>query len=49
MAALIDSVAEVFSTVDFPSNQISENEEYFKGVIKIFLDTEKNVLDNNLH
>jgi hypothetical protein len=44
MTELIDSAAEVFSTLGFPSDQIAEIKEYIKGVIKVFLAIVTNVL-----
>jgi hypothetical protein len=44
MTKLIDSVAEVFRRLGFPSDQIAQVQEYLKGVIKIFLAIIKNVL-----
>jgi len=41
---LIDSVAEVFSRLGFPSDQITQIKEYVKGAIKFFLAIMKNVL-----
>ena len=41
---LIDTVAEIFSRLDFPSDQIAQVKESLKGAIKIFLTITKNVL-----
>jgi hypothetical protein len=44
MTELVDSVAEVFSKLGFPPDQIAHVKEYIKGAIKIFLVIVKNVL-----
>jgi hypothetical protein len=36
MTELVDSVAEVFIILGFPSDQIAQVQEFLKGVIKIF-------------
>jgi hypothetical protein len=45
VSQLVDSVAEVFSRLGFPSDQIEQIKNSVKGAIKFFLAIMQNVLE----